>query len=43
MNGVVVGSYKADLLVQDTVLVELKTVRALDANHVAQCVNYLSL
>ncbi len=40
-DGVVVGSYKVDMLVEDAVLVELKPVRVLDANHVAQCVNYL--
>jgi GxxExxY protein len=36
-----VGEYAADLLVEDTVLVELKACRALDDIHVAQCLNYL--
>lgn len=36
-----VGDYYADLLVQDRVLVELKTVKALDEIHMAQCMNYL--
>ena len=40
-DGVVVGDYVADLLVQGTILVELKAVRALDDIHVAQCLNYL--
>jgi GxxExxY protein len=40
-DGVVVGAYTADLLVEDAILVELKAVRALDANHGAQCLNYL--
>ena len=40
-DGVVVGDYVADLLVQDTILVELKPVRALDDIHIAQCLNYL--
>ncbi len=40
-DGVVVGSYAADLLIEDQVLVELKVVRALDAAHMAQCLNYL--
>jgi len=40
-DGVLVGLYKADMLVEDTVVIEVKAVRALDANHVAQCVNYL--
>jgi GxxExxY protein len=40
-DGVVVGAYTADLLVENTVLVELKAVKALDAIHRAQCMNYL--
>jgi GxxExxY protein len=38
---IVVGSYTADLLVADCVLVELKVAKALEATHVAQCMNYL--
>ena len=40
-DGVAVGSYAADLLVEKTVLVELKAVTALDTIHRAQCINYL--
>lgn len=40
-DGVVVGVYAVDLLVEDQVLVELKAVRALDDIHRAQCLNYL--
>lgn len=40
-RGAVVGEYFADLLVQDAILVELKTARALDRVHRAQCLNYL--
>jgi GxxExxY protein len=40
-DGVVVGDYVADLLVEDVVLVELKAVKNLDEVHVAQCLNYL--
>ena|SRR5450759_3215284 len=40
-DGVVVGDYFADLLVEDVVIVELKTVKALDDTHFAQCLNYL--
>jgi GxxExxY protein len=40
-DGVVVGDYKADLLVEECVLVELKTVEVLDNVHLAQCMNYL--
>ena len=35
-DGVTVGAYNADLLVENAVLVELKAVRALDAVHRAQ-------
>jgi GxxExxY protein len=36
-----VGFYETDLLVEDAVLVELKTVKNLDEVHKAQCLNYL--
>jgi GxxExxY protein len=41
-EGVVVGEYLADLLVEGTVLVELKSARSLDDAHTAQCLNYLA-
>ena len=37
----VVGEYVADLLVEDKVIVELKTVENLDRTHEAQLLNYL--
>ncbi|WP_395714534.1 GxxExxY protein [Reyranella sp.] len=40
-DGVVVGEYVADLLVESLVLVELKHARAVDDVHLAQCLNYL--
>jgi GxxExxY protein len=40
-DGVVVGEYIADILVEETILVELKTVKELDSIHLAQCINYL--
>ena len=40
-EGIIVGEYFADLVVQDRVLVELKAVRLLDEVHAAQCLNYL--
>jgi GxxExxY protein len=40
-DGVVVGDFMVDLLVQKEVLVELKAVKTLDNIHVAQCLNYL--
>lgn len=40
-DGIVVGDFVADLVVEDSVLVELKAVRCLDDAHSAQCLNYL--
>ena len=40
-DGVIVGDYVADLVVNDDILVELKAVKALDDVHAAQCLNYL--
>jgi GxxExxY protein len=40
-DGVIVGDYAADLLVEDALLVELKAVKALDESHRNQCLNYL--
>ena len=36
-----VGDFAADLLVEDCVIVELKSARMLDDVHSAQCLNYL--
>jgi GxxExxY protein len=40
-DGVVVGDYVVDLLVEDCVLVELKAVKELNDIYKAQCLNYL--
>ena len=40
-DGIEVGDYVADLLVENQVLVELKAVKAIDNIHQAQCMNYL--
>jgi GxxExxY protein len=40
-RGQVVGDYRADLLVEGVVLVELKTVRVLEPSHEAQLFHYL--
>jgi GxxExxY protein len=40
-DGVNVGNYEADLLVDRRVLVEVKAVQSLDGAHVAQCLTYL--
>jgi len=38
---VIVGDYIADIVVEGSVLVEVKAVQALDTVHEAQCLNYL--
>lgn len=40
-DGVVVGEYFVDLLVEHSLLVELKTAKVLDQTHRSQCLNYL--
>jgi len=40
-DGIIVGDYIADLLIEDAILVELKATRELDNIHFAQCLNYL--
>lgn len=40
-DGIAVGTYTVDLLVEDMLAVELKAVKALDDAHTAQCINYL--
>lgn len=40
-DGVIVGEFATDLLVEECVLVELKAAKALDDVHKAQCLNYL--
>ena len=40
-HDMVVGEYFPDLLVEGVLLVELKTVKALDDSHRMQCTNYL--
>jgi GxxExxY protein len=40
-KNIVVGDYFADLVVEDRVIVELKTVDSLDRIHEAQLLNYL--
>jgi GxxExxY protein len=40
-NDMMVGEYFADLLVEDVLLAELKTVKALEDAHRMQCTNYL--
>ncbi len=40
-KGMTVGEYVVDLLVEGSVIVELKAVKGLDDIHRAQCLNYL--
>ena len=40
-DGVIVGDYAVDLLVEEAVIVELKAVKAIVEIHRAQCINYL--
>lgn len=41
-DGVIVGDYVADVLVQELVLVEVKAMRAIIDDHIAQSLNYLA-
>ncbi|HUO06828.1 MAG TPA: GxxExxY protein [Phycisphaerae bacterium] len=40
-DGIVVGDYVADLVVEGKVVLELKTARALADEHTSICINYL--
>jgi GxxExxY protein len=40
-NGIIVGDYVADLVVENSVLIEVKTVEHLGKPQIAQCLNYL--
>jgi GxxExxY protein len=41
-DGIVVGEYVADLIIEDVVLIELKAIEQLANIHSAQCINYLA-
>jgi GxxExxY protein len=41
-DGVLVGEYVADLIVEGCILIELKAIKSLDEIHAAQCINYLA-
>jgi GxxExxY protein len=40
-DGIIVGDYAVDLLVEESVIVELKATKAVADIHHAQCINYL--
>ncbi len=41
-DGVVVGQFVADMVVDDCVIAEIKAVKSIDDAHRAQCLNYLA-
>jgi GxxExxY protein len=40
-DGVNVGDYFADLVIEDEIIIELKVAKNIDGFHLAQCLNYL--
>ena len=40
-DGIVVGEYFADIVVNAEIIVELKAVKTMDKIHLAQCIHYL--
>jgi GxxExxY protein len=40
-RGIQIGDFKADFVVEDAVILEIKAARALDPSHEAQLLNYL--
>jgi GxxExxY protein len=40
-RGQVIGDFYADILVEDRIILELKAVKALNAEHEAQLINYM--
>lgn len=40
-DGVAIGEFFADLIVEKSVILELKVAKGLDESHYAQCLNYL--
>ena len=40
-DGIIVGEYFADLVVDNEIIVELKAVKNIENAHLAQCLNYL--
>jgi len=42
-KGELIGDYFADILAEDKIIIEIKTVKELDSIHLAQCLNYLRI
>ncbi len=40
-EGIIVGQYIADIIIDDEILIEIKAVKCFDDIHLAQCLNYL--
>ena len=40
-DGIIVGEYFADIIVEDCLIIELKAAKSFDDAHRAQCLNYL--
>jgi GxxExxY protein len=40
-NGVIVGQYVADLVLDDEIVIEIKAIKCFEDIHTAQCLNYL--
>ncbi len=40
-EGIIVGDYVADMLINDKIVLEIKAVAKLEDVHLAQCMNYL--
>jgi GxxExxY protein len=40
-DGAIVGQYVADLLIEEDIVVEVKSIKCFDDTHLAQCLNYL--
>lgn len=41
-DGVVVGNYFADVIVENTIILELKVAEAIEKSHMSQALNYLN-
>ncbi len=41
-DDIIVGEYVADLIVEDSILIELKAIQGLEPIHSAICINYLA-
>lgn len=41
-DGIIVGDYIADIIVDEKVLLEIKAIQNLADVHIAQCLNYLT-